>query len=170
MDDIVLAVADRLIGHAMKGFAPKADWRASLREMACRQHAVYVGHPHVAQVAYCRVTRRPNEIAFVDTVLKILDDAGFGPDEAVQRYRALADTVLSFAGQDSGAAILPAAIVDADDLAWRNVYREQSPDSHPHISQVRDLLAERMTTSSFLTALDFLLTGFGVPTRQVAPS
>lgn len=163
MDDIVLAVADRLIGQAMTGFAPSPQWRNTLRDLACRVHAVYVAHPHVAQVAFCRVTRRPNEMAFVETVLAVLIGAGFSVPAAVARYRALADTMLSFAGQDSGADILPPDILDADDQAWNAVYRQQSPQTYPHITQAQHLLAEHMTVSSFTTALDFLLRGFGEP-------
>ena len=163
MDEIVLAVADRLLGRAMEGFVPQKHWRASLRHLACRVHDVYVAHPHVAQVAFCRVTRRPHEIAFVEIVLKILHEAGFSTIEAVHRYRALADTMLSFAGQDSGAEILPAEIVTGDDTAWQASYSQVNPATHPHITTAQALLADVMTTSSFSVALDFLLAGFGEP-------
>jgi AcrR family transcriptional regulator len=168
MDDIVLAVADRLIGRAMASFVPHTDWRVALRDLACRVHTVYVAHPHVAQVAFCRVTRRPHEMAFVETVLKILDEAGFSTAEAVLRYRALADTMLSFAGQDSGAEILAPEVLERDDSAWQAAYRELAADSHPQIKKAQRLLAEQMTESSFTTALDFLLVGFGEPERGVA--
>jgi AcrR family transcriptional regulator len=168
MDDIVLAVADRLLGQAMASFAPDADWRVALRDLACRVHTVYVAHPHVAQVAFCRVTRRPHEMTFVETVLEILDGAGFSTAEAVVRYRALADTMLSFAGQDSGAEILPPEVLEGDDLAWQAVYRELPSETHPQIKKAQQLLAEQMTTSSFTTALDFLLVGFGEPQRGAA--
>ncbi|MEU9807659.1 MULTISPECIES: TetR/AcrR family transcriptional regulator [Mycobacteriaceae] len=163
MDDIVLAVADRLLGRAIAGFVPDSDWRLALRDLACRVHRVYVAHPHVAQVAFCRVTRRPNELAFVETVLRILREAGFTTDEAVLRYRALADTMLSFAGQDAGAEVLPAEVLEGDDSAWRAAYSEVSSDTHPYIKEARGLLAEQMPISSFVTALDFLLAGFGNP-------
>ncbi|MGV0806501.1 TetR/AcrR family transcriptional regulator [Mycolicibacterium setense] len=163
MDDIVLAVADNLLGRAMKGFVPDEDWRLALRTLARRVHAVYVDHPHVAQVAFCRVTRRPHEMAFVETVLKILHDAGFSTAEAVLRYRALADTMLSFAGQDAGAEVLPADVVDGDDAAWQAAYSQVNPNTHPHINQAHTLLAEQMPISSFTVALDFLISGFGQP-------
>lgn len=161
IDDIVLAVADRLIGQALTDFVPDADWRATLRDLACRVHAVYVAHPQVAQVAFCRVTRRPHEMAFVEIVLTVLEQAGFSTAEAVHRYRALADTVLSFAGQDSGALTLPPEVLDGDDAAWRVAYGTLTVDTHPRIAQAQDLLAQQMTTSSFPAALDFLLAGFG---------
>jgi AcrR family transcriptional regulator len=163
MDDIVLAVADRLLGRAVAGFVPDSNWRLALRDLACRVHRVYVAHPHVAQVAFCRVTRRPHELAFVEIVLRILREAGFSTDEAVLRYRALADTMLSFAGQDAGAEVLPAEVLEGDDSAWRAAYSEVSPDTHPYIKEARWLLAEQMPISSFVTALDFLLAGFGNP-------
>lgn len=166
MDDIVLAVADRLIGHAMGDFVPGEDWKAALRDLAGRVHAVYVAHPRVAQVAFCRVTRQPNEMAFVETVLGILLGAGFSTDEAVHRYRALADTMLSFAGQDASAEILPPQVLAGDDLAWQSGYRHLTADTYPHITQTQQLLAKHMTTSSFATALEFLLAGFGQPSSS----
>jgi AcrR family transcriptional regulator len=165
MDDIVLAVADRLLGRAMVGFVADGDWRIALRELACRVHHVYVAHPHVAQVAFCRVTRRPHEMAFVETVLRILCEAGFGTADAVLRYRALADAMLSFAGQDAGAEALPPEVRDGDNAAWRATYSEVNPETHPHINTARTLLAEQMTESSFTAALDFLLAGFGEPPK-----
>jgi AcrR family transcriptional regulator len=163
MDDVVLAVADRLLGAAMAGFTPGPDWRASLRELALRVHAGYVAHPQVAQVAFCRVTRRPHEMTFVETVLGILHEAGFTTVEAVQRYRALADTMLSFAGQDSGVELLPPEVLEGDEASWHAAYRDLPATTHPRIAASQRLLAAQMTQSSFPAALDFLLDGFGSP-------
>ena len=163
MDDIVLEVADRLIGDVIADFEPDADWRVALRDLAYRSHAVCIAHPQVAQVAFCRVTRRPHEMAIVETMLRILDEAGFSTAEAVLRYRALADTILSFAGQDSGVEILPSGARQGDDSAWHTVYGEVAADTHPQIAKAQQLLAEQMATSSFTIALDFLLIGFGEP-------
>jgi AcrR family transcriptional regulator len=163
MDDLVLAVADRTIGRALAGFTVGDDWRAALRDIACRVHTAYVAHPNLALVAASRVTRRPNEMLFVETVLGILAQAGFNTAESVARYRALADTILSFAAQDAGVEILPPEVRRADDQSWQIAYGELSPETHPHIHRAQQLLAEQMTESSFLTALDFLLAGFGNP-------
>lgn len=168
MDDIVLAVADRLLGRAMAGFVANSDWRIALRELTSRVHYVYIAHPRVAQVAFCRVTRRPHEMAFVETVLRILCEAGFGTADAVLRYRALADAMLSFAGQDAGAEALPPEVRDGDNAAWQAAYSEVGSDTHPYIKKASTLLAEQMTESSFPAALDFLLAGFGEPPKAAA--
>lgn len=76
-DDLVLAIADRIIGDAMAGFVPKDDWVASLREMALRVRAGYLAHPRAAAMAAHRVTRRRNEIHAVDTGIGLLLNAGF---------------------------------------------------------------------------------------------
>jgi AcrR family transcriptional regulator len=163
MDDLVLAVADRAIGRALTGFTVGDDWRAALRDIACRVHTAYVDHPNLALVAASRVTRRPNEMLFVETVLGILAQAGFNTAESVARYRALADTMLSFAAQDAGVEILPPEVRCADDQSWQVAYGELSPETHPHIHRAQKLLAEQMTESSFYKALVFLLAGFGDP-------
>ena len=72
-DDLVLAIADRIIGDAMAGFVPGDDWVASLREMALRVRAGYVAHPRAAAMAAHRVTRRTSEIQAVDTGYQVPD-------------------------------------------------------------------------------------------------
>jgi len=88
-DDLLLAVADRIIGDAMAGFEPdRMPWRDALREMALRIHRGYREQPRVAALAAYRVTRRPHEIRAVDAEIGLLRRAGFGYADAVRHYSA----------------------------------------------------------------------------------
>ncbi|WP_069767959.1 TetR/AcrR family transcriptional regulator [Streptomyces sp. LUP30] len=155
-DDLVLAIADRIIGDAMAGFAPRGDWVADLREMAVRVRAGYLAHPRAAAFASYRVTRRQNEIRAVDTGVSLLLSAGFEPVEAARLYLTFIDTVLGHAAMDAAFQALPARQREADRRAWHQVYQQLDPASYPALSTVRQALPT-MGNSSFEEAVDLML-------------
>jgi AcrR family transcriptional regulator len=155
-DDLVLAIADRIIGDAMAGFVPGGDWVASLREMALRVRAGYVAHPRAAALAAHRVTRRTSEIRAVDTGIGLLLSAGFEPADAARFYLAFIDTVLSHAATEAAFQALPSQQREADRRAWRDVYQDLDPEAYPALSVVRRELP-RLADGSFEDAVDLLL-------------
>ncbi|PIM72559.1 TetR family transcriptional regulator [Streptomyces sp. JV178] len=155
-DDLVLAIADRIIGDAMDGFEPGDDWVASLRETALRVRAGYLAHPRAAALASHRVTRRANEIRAVETGIGLLMSAGFEPATAVRLYLAFIDTVLSHAATDAAFAALPRQQREADQRAWRDVYQDLDPQAYPALTAARGELP-RMADSAFEDAVDLLL-------------
>ena len=155
-DDLVLAVADRIIGDAMAGFVPGDDWVASLREMALRVRAGYLAHPRAAALAAHRVTRRKSEIQAVETGIGLLLSAGFEPGEAARLYLAFIDTVLSHAATDAAFEALPRQQREADQRAWRGVYQDLDPQAYPALTAVRPELPG-MADGSFEAAVDLLL-------------
>ncbi|MCP9208639.1 TetR/AcrR family transcriptional regulator [Streptomyces sp. NEAU-Y11] len=155
-DDLLLAVADRIIGDSMEGFVPGPDWVASLREMAHRVRNGYLAHPRAAALASYRVTRRENEFHAVETGVGILLRAGFEPARALRLYLAFVDTVLGHAALDAATLALPAAQREADGRASTLAYRSVDATAYPILATVRaelDVLAE----SSFEDALDLVL-------------
>ncbi|MDI5973469.1 TetR/AcrR family transcriptional regulator [Streptomyces sp. SL13] len=164
-DDLHLAIADRLIGEAMRGFTPDDDWTAALRGMALRIRAVLLAHPRLAVLAASRVTRRENEFRAVETGIAILLRAGFGAAGAVRAYHLFIDTVLGHAALEAAALALPDARREADERAWTDAYQSCPDDTHPALAAVRHEL-HRMGGSAFEAALDVLLTGL----RQVHAS
>ncbi|MCX3059018.1 TetR/AcrR family transcriptional regulator [Streptomyces beihaiensis] len=156
-DDLLLAVADRIIGEAMAGFEPDTmDWLDGLRDMARRIHRGYREHPRVAALAAYRVTRRPHEFRAVDAGIGLLRRAGFPDAEAVRHYAAFVDTVLGHAALDAAHLALPPDRRAADDAAWAAAYADASPEEHPQLAAVRAHLP-LMAGSSFDRALDLLL-------------
>ncbi|MER5177547.1 TetR/AcrR family transcriptional regulator [Streptomyces sp. NPDC002896] len=155
-DDLLLAVADRIIGDSMEGFTPGPDWVASLREMALRVRAGYLAHPRAAAMASYRVTRRENEFRAVETGVGLLLSAGFAPDRAVRLYLAFIDTVISHAAMDAACLALPRQQREADEQAWTEVYQAAAPEAYPALSTVRGEL-HAMAESSFEEAVDLLL-------------
>ncbi|MFE2264004.1 TetR/AcrR family transcriptional regulator [Streptomyces griseosporeus] len=155
-DDLVLAVADRIIGEAMRGFAPGEDWVASLREMARRIRAGYLAHPRAAALASHRVTRRAHEIRAVETGIGLLLSAGFTPADAARLYLAFVDTVLGHAAMDAAFHALTRQQRYADEQAWQHVYQALDPAAYPALTAVRAELPG-MADSSFEAAVDLLL-------------
>ncbi|MER5832356.1 helix-turn-helix domain-containing protein [Streptomyces sp. NPDC002130] len=165
-DDLVLAIADRIIGDAMAGFTPGDDWVASLREMALRVRAGYLAHPRAAAMAAHRVTRRRNEIRAVETGIGLLLTAGFPSADAARLYLAFIDTVLSQAAAEAAFQALPPQQREADRRSWRDVYQDLDPVAYPALTAVRPELPA-MADSSFEQAVDLLLEALAARARAL---
>ncbi|MDF3301259.1 TetR/AcrR family transcriptional regulator [Streptomyces tropicalis] len=157
MDDLTLAIGDALVGQALRGWGPTGSWRADLRTVGLRIHAAYVAHPQAALVTANRVTGRPHELAADEAVLDVLRRAGFPPADTVRIYHAFIDQTLAFATLDAASLALPSAALSADDAMWRSTYARLPAATHPRIAEAAPLLATRMVTSAYPTALDMLL-------------
>ncbi|MFJ3711585.1 TetR/AcrR family transcriptional regulator [Streptomyces sp. NBC_01387] len=160
-DDLLLAVADELIGLAMRAWQPTGDWRADLRDLGLRIHSGALAHPQAAVLSSCRATGRANEIRSVEAILGVLRGAGFPETEAVRIYHAFVDQTLAFAALDAAAEALPPEARGADDDVWRATYAELPADSHPNIAAASRHLVARMNLSAYPTALELLLSAAG---------
>ncbi|GAA5020689.1 TetR/AcrR family transcriptional regulator [Kitasatospora paranensis] len=156
-DDLLLAVADELVGRAQHGWRSTGDWRADLRAMGMRIHAAYLAHPQAAVLAAHRTTGRDHETRAVETILGVLRTAGFPDKEAVRIYHALVDQGLAFAALDAAAVAMPPAARAADLGVWQARYACLDPATHPHIAATSALLAEDMQRSGYPFALELLL-------------
>ncbi|GAA3810120.1 TetR/AcrR family transcriptional regulator [Streptomyces chiangmaiensis] len=157
MDDLTLAIGDALIGQALHGWQPTGEWQADLRAVGLRIHAAYVAHPQAAQLTAGRVTGRAHELAADEAVLEILRTAGFPLRDTVRIYHAFIDQTLAFAALDSASLALPSAALRADEDMWRSTYAQLPATTHPRIAEAAPLLATRMVTSAYPTALDMVL-------------
>ncbi|RVX43958.1 TetR family transcriptional regulator [Nonomuraea polychroma] len=157
MDDLILAIADELIAHAMAGWRSTGDWRSDLRELGLRIHHAYLAHPQAAVLTASRVTGLPNEVAADETILGVLRGAGFPDADAVRIYHAFIDQSLAFSILDAATLALPAAAREADEEVWRDTYARLPAATHPNIAATAPLLVARMNNSVYPTALDMLL-------------
>ncbi|MGW1589677.1 TetR/AcrR family transcriptional regulator [Streptomyces sp. NPDC002386] len=157
MDELTLAIGDALIGEALAGWEPTGRWREDLRTIGLRLHGVYVAHPQAALLTANRVTGRAHELAADEAVLEVLRSAGFPLPETVRVYHAFIDQTLAFAALDSASLALPSASLRADEDKWHSTYARLPHDTHPRIAEAAPLLARRMVTSAYPTALEMLL-------------
>ncbi|MEV0090834.1 TetR/AcrR family transcriptional regulator [Streptomyces sp. NPDC050738] len=160
-DDLLLAIADELIGRTLRAWKRTGDWRVDLRNLGLLIHANALTHPQAAVLGSCRVTGRVNEIRSVEAILGVLRDAGFPDPEAVRIYHAFVDQALAFAALDAAAASLPREARRADEEMWRATYARLPSDSHPHIAATARHLVADMNRDAYPTALDLLLSAAG---------
>ncbi|HET9971570.1 MAG TPA: helix-turn-helix domain-containing protein, partial [Streptosporangiaceae bacterium] len=100
-DDLVLAIADRLIEEAMDGLAPSECWVETLIDTTRRLRRTYRAHPAAASLSSFRTTQRPAEIRVVDVLLDAVFQAGFEGFEAAVVYRSLGDFALAWCGGEA---------------------------------------------------------------------
>lgn len=171
MDELTLAIGDALIGRAMHGWRPAGQWQDDLRAIGLRIHTAYLSHPQAAVLTASRVSGRGCELAADEAVLDVLRTAGFPLPEAVRVYHAFIDTTLAFAALDAATLALPSAARRADEDMWQSTYARLPATTHPRLAEAAPLLATRMVTSAYPTALDMLLTSAGSSlTASPAPS
>ncbi|MFD9000089.1 TetR/AcrR family transcriptional regulator [Streptomyces sp. NPDC059582] len=156
-DDLMLAIADELIGRTLRTWRPTGDWRADLRDLGLRMHAGALAHPRAAVLSSYRVTGRVHEIQAVEAVLGVLRGAGFPDEEAVRIYHAFVDQTLAFGALDSANRALPQAAREAETAVWAATYARLPADTHPHIAATARHLVATMRHSSYPAALDLLL-------------
>ncbi|MCD9874473.1 TetR/AcrR family transcriptional regulator [Streptomyces guryensis] len=156
-DDLMLAIADELIGRTLRIWRPTGDWRADLRDLGLRMHAGALAHPRAAVLSSYRVTGRAYEIQAVETILGVLREAGFPDADAVRIYHAFVDQSLAFGTLDSASTALPKAAREAETAVWRATYARLPRATHPHIAATARHLMADMPRSSYPAALDMLL-------------
>lgn len=166
-DDLLLAIADELIGRTLRTWRPAGDWRADLRDLGLRMHAGALSHPQAAVLSSYRVTGRVHEIEAVETILGVLRRAGFPDPDAVRIYHAFVDQSLAFAALDAASLALPRAARDAEAGVWRATYARLPADTHPHIAATARHLLVDMRRSAYPVALDMLLTAAAARLEEV---
>jgi AcrR family transcriptional regulator len=158
-DDLVLAIADRLIEQAIEGFEPPECWIETVAELARRIREVYRQHPAAASLSAFRTTRRPSEMQAVEWLIGAMHAAGFDGDQAALAYRTIADFSLYLAGGEAKFRSLEPEEREADRGAWARAYRAVDPQEYPNISSLRDALPRVTDDDIYEQALAFFLRG-----------
>jgi AcrR family transcriptional regulator len=157
IDELLLAIADELIGRTLRVWRPTGQWRADLRDLGLRMHAGALAHPQASVLSAYRVTGRVHEIEAVEAILGVLRAAGFPDREAVRIYHAFVDQALAFAALDSANASMPHVARAAEAEVWHTTYARLSAGTHPNIAATARHLVADMERSSYPVALDLLL-------------
>jgi TetR/AcrR family transcriptional regulator, tetracycline repressor protein len=158
-DDIVLALADRLIEEAMTGFETQDCWVDTLIDMAGHLRRTYLAHPAAASICAYRTTQGPAEIRTVDIIIGAMFSAGFEGAEAALMYRAVGDFALSWAGFEASFQSLDERLQQNDTLAWTRAYLAVNRAEHPNIWQIRTDLPEVDDEEISTTILSLVIDG-----------
>jgi TetR/AcrR family tetracycline transcriptional repressor len=157
-DDMVLAIADRLIEEAMAGMEPRACWVDTVIEGTRRLRAVYLAHPAAASLSASRTTHGPGEMKAVNILIGAVLEAGFEAAEAARIYRALGDFALFWAGGEAGFLALDERAQATERVAWA-AYLAVDRAEFPHIWQVRLELPDVVDDAIFDTILSLVIDG-----------
>src|SRR5215470_20036314 len=80
-DDLVLAIADRLIEEAMTGLPAHDCWVETVIDSTRRLRRTYLAHPAAASLSSFRTTGRPAEMRTVNVIVGAVLEAGFSGAE-----------------------------------------------------------------------------------------
>jgi len=158
-DDLVLAIADRLIEESMAGLEAQDCWMDTLTDGARRLRRAYQAHPAAASISAYRTTQGPAEIRAVDIIIGAMLDAGFDGAEAALMYRSVGDFILAAAGFEAAFLALDERLQQSDRSAWTRAYLTVAREQHPNIWQVRTELPEVREDDVFETTLALVMTG-----------
>ena len=160
MDDLMLAVAERLIAQALASYRPTADWKENLRSLARGTYQAYLAHPRVAVVVASRVTGGEHETRIIDEVLGQLRAAGFEGEQAVRLYRSLGDCILAFGAVDADYLARPARERESDARRWRDAYGAADAARYPNLAAFGPAMVEHAGLDTFESVLTLLLDTF----------
>lgn len=167
-DELLLAVADELIGRTLRAWRPTGEWRADLRSLGLRMHADYLAHPQAAMLTCSRVTGRTHEVRSVEAILGVLRGAGFPDAEAVRIYHVFVDQTLSFAALDASTLVLSEQARALEVRAWPEVYARQPARTHPNIAATAPVLVAEMGRSGYPAALEMMLAAASARLQHLA--
>ena len=158
-DDLILAIADRLIQETEAGLTPHECWVETLIDSTRRLRRTYHAHPAAASLSSFRTTARPAEIRVVDVLLDAVFRAGFEGFEAAVVYRSIGDFALSWCGGEASFLAMPGPLQATDRAAWGQSYRAVDRAEYPHIWQVRDELPLVTDDDIFESILAIVIAG-----------
>jgi len=158
-DDLVLAIADRLIEESMEGLEPRDCWIDTLTDGARRLRHSYLAHPAAASISSYRTTQGPAELRAVDVIIGAMLDAGFDGAQAALMYRAVGDFVLASAGFEAAFLALDEQLQRGDRAAWTSAYLAVRQAQYPNIWRVRTDLPEVLDDDIYETMLALVMAG-----------
>lgn len=169
VDDVLRAVADRMIGIALDRWSPGEDWIASLAGLARVLYRVYVHEfPHTGHAIANRTTGLPNELRAVELTIGLLREGGFDAESAAHWFHCLSDFLLGQAMLEGTFISLPRELQDADHAVWKGLGTRLPDDGSPHTEAAAPHLGSVMLQSSFESTLDLILRGLAATPRGSA--
>jgi AcrR family transcriptional regulator len=167
VDDVLRAVADRMIGIALDRWSPGEDWMVSLTNLARALYQVYaVEFPRAGFAIATRTTGLPNELRSVDITIGLLREGGFDHETAARVFRSIAGFLLGHAMLEGAFIALPPEVQAGDLAFWQDLPDRLPPDELPHAAAAAPHLRSMMLESSFEAGLELTLRGIAATPRQ----
>jgi len=143
----------------------EADWRAAVRRCAVSVHEVLLRHPWACGLAI-GPSETPNmrgaRVAYMDWLLRRLDEAGFSPEVTYHGYHVLDSYLLGFTFWQLGHAAGAKAMAAGGDLAElvATFVPQLRAAGYPHLAEhAEQHLSPPAGAGSFEFGLDLILDG-----------
>lgn len=156
-DELLLAVADGIIGDALARVAETGRWKEDVAALLAAVRRGFLDHPEVGVAAASRITRLPAETALTESLLRLLEAGGVTGEDAVVAYRALEDTMLAWTGFSATVALNPTAEADRED--WRTICEAADRSRFPRTVRHAAALTGVSLDRGFTTAVELMLAG-----------
>lgn len=154
-DDILNHIVDLVVSE-FEVPSEKGDWQAALRRSAISAYQVLLRHPWACSLMMSPARIGPARLAYMESLLGRLRDAGFSAEMTHHAYHALDSHVLGFTMWETG---YTTGIKELPD-SGATLRRQISLDDYPHLVEH---MGEHNTPSSgdgeFGFGLDLILDG-----------
>jgi len=158
-DDLVLAIANRLIDEALADMTAHECWLDTLADATRRLRRTYRRHPAAAALSASRATQRPAEMGVVNLLIGAVLSAGFEGADAARVYRAIRSFALAWAGYEAAFLALDQSLQETGQAAWSRAYLTADRAVHPHIWQIRKELPDVSDEDIFETIMSLVTDG-----------
>lgn len=165
-DELLLSVADRMLGEVLESIPEGLGWQDRLRALADGSLAAAVKYPVVASTMASRTTRRVNEFRIVELILGAVTEAGLDGADAALYYRVVGDSLLAFVGQRASYLLFDADVRASDESAWTVEYRHVDTAAFPQIGRLGAELASVTQDAIFRARVEGLITAIERQARE----
>lgn len=162
-DDLMRAVADRLMQISHQEIDHDLGWRDQLRTGADRVIDIFVAHPWVGAEVGVLTTSGPGEMAAINWILSQLKSAGLTGRQAVRYYAAYSSYVLSAAASLSGQRLHGQ---DGAGGSWVGDLRAVDAQRMPALAQLLPELVELSDREVYATGVEVFLDAVEALGRQ----
>ncbi|GAA4104601.1 MULTISPECIES: TetR/AcrR family transcriptional regulator C-terminal domain-containing protein [Actinomadura] len=154
------AMADRMLADVAAGLDAGLPWDGRIVETARRLRRALLSRRDGARLFSGVFFPLPNALAYGETMIGVLRDAGLGARDAVWAVDALTYYVVGHAAEEQLAAAVPEAAADRLTAAL-------DPERHPHMLAAADDLAAPHPEEHFTYGLELLIEGIRGKIRQL---
>lgn len=152
-EELLSAMADRVMTEAFRTAEITGDWRADLRNLALTMRRAYLAHPRVAVLFLTAKGPMAGEAALTEAALAIVRGTGLPDEEAVTVFEALEAYTVAVSCWDGMGS-------DTPQEPWRAIYAALPPAEYPNLTGVAGLLYQD-ADARFEFGLDLLLDAIG---------
>lgn len=159
-DDLLDAAVDAAAEPQGK-LSRQGPWRDQLHELVYINYRALVRHPALVQIRLRQPILRPKGLRFAETVLEILDGAGFETAQAVRAFRLIFTYMFGFA------ALSPERTVAEQRREAAAAFALLPPEKYPHLTAATNEVSAAMAgEEQFEYGLQRLLDGIEATLKQ----